>query len=92
MMFAFLIGLGLLVPPSPIALPANVRGEVLRERVMSRLVLPGMPREWVEQLLGEPFGIDSYGPPNKFVVVYSYLFSGINVTFGADDKVIAVCR
>ncbi|AWM38608.1 hypothetical protein GobsT_32130 [Gemmata obscuriglobus] len=65
---------------------------VIKEKIGSYLITPQMTGVEVERLMGQPFGVDSFGPPGEFYVVYSYLASGINITFGPDGKVKSVER
>ena len=72
----------------------NVQSRVtaLRELLGSYLVTHQMDGTQVEKLMGLPFGVDTHGPPGEFYTVYSYMWSGINVTFGPNGKVQAVER
>jgi hypothetical protein len=64
----------------------------IREKITSCFVKQGMSRLHVESLMGQPFGVDSYGPPGQFVTVFSYLASGISITFDAVGQVTGVSR
>jgi len=63
-----------------------------RVRCLGRFVVPGMHQADVIRLLGVPLCSESHGPPGNFVVVYSYPFSGLHVTFKHDGRVAAVRR
>ena len=86
-MFSFVLAIGISTTHGVVSNP-----ELWCERVLSWFVLPGASCAQVESLLGEPFGIDSYGPPGECYTVYTYFLSGVHVTFGPDEKVVGVSR
>ncbi len=68
------------------------RVEAIKEWGASFLVHPGMTREQVLKVMGTPFGMDTFGPPGQSSETFSYLFSGVLVSFDAKGRVTDISR